>query len=96
MTGQEYRFLCLIDGVYKEWQQIFQQKNADYGDSWRTFDTLGIMIRMRDKMDRCISIIEKDRIEVKTEALDDTIQDLGIYALMYHARLKEIKGVEGD
>lgn len=67
-------------------------KNADYGSSvWNapvlkpTLDTGdAILVRMSDKVARIASLSVKDA-EV-SESLEDTIKDLGAYALLWLAR----------
>ena len=78
-----------------EFIDIILRKNKDYGSSvWKTpVLTPGlpvssaILVRMSDKIERVINLTRKDS-EVK-ESLEDTLFDLGAYALLYLAQPKE-------
>lgn len=67
--------------VQDEARALFEQKNTDYGDSFAEFGTLGVIIRMSDKIKRCISITNNS-IQVKDETLRDTLIDLHNYSAM--------------
>ena len=69
-------------------------KNADYGGSaWRRpvlcrhLDPgSAILVRMSDKIERLLQLLEKGQPQVVAETLADTIGDLGAYCLLYLAR----------
>lgn len=71
------------------------RKNNDYGSSvWKkpllapnTDVAAAILVRMTDKVERLISLQQK-KSEVTEESFDDTMKDLGAYALLYLARPK--------
>lgn len=71
------------------------RKNNDYGSSvWKkpllapnTDVAAAILVRMTDKVERLISLQSK-AAEVISESFDDTMKDLGAYALLYLARPK--------
>lgn len=71
------------------------RKNNDYGSSiWKkpllapnTDVAAAILVRMTDKVERLISLQQK-KSEVTDESFDDTMKDLGAYALLYLARPK--------
>ena len=68
--------------VQKEAFELFCKKNQDYGDSFATYGTVGIIVRMGDKIQRLLSVSEKGVTMVNTESLRDTLIDLHNYAAM--------------
>lgn len=62
--------------------KLFTQKNKDYGDAFATYGTIGVLIRMKDKIDRALSITNNGITLVPTESLRDTLVDLHNYAGM--------------
>ena len=61
---------------------LFDRKNRDYGDSFAKYGTIGVLIRMEDKLKRCVSITKNGVNLVDTESLRDTLIDLHNYAAM--------------
>ena len=61
---------------------LFDRKNTDYGDSFAKYGTIGVLIRMEDKLKRCVSITKNGVNLVDTESLRDTLIDLHNYAAM--------------
>lgn len=71
-----------MKGIQKEGLELFTKKNADYGDAFVKYGTIGVLIRIEDKIQRFISIT-KTRIQlVNNESLRDTLIDLHNYAAM--------------
>ena len=68
--------------IQKEALDLFIKKNADYGDAFATFGTIGVLVRIEDKIKRCISISSKKVQLVDDETLRDTLIDLHNYAAM--------------
>lgn len=68
--------------IQKEALDLFIKKNADYGDAFATFGTIGVLVRIEDKIKRCISISNKKVQLVDDETLRDTLIDLHNYAAM--------------
>jgi hypothetical protein len=66
---------------------MFLQKNADYDNSFQDFGLISILIRMNDKINRAITLVEgKSSGMVRDEQLEDTVNDLynyGVIGLMY-------------
>lgn len=83
--------------ICKQLNQTYQEKNADYGDSFsETYQKLGIIsavTRISDKTNRLISLAGKTEAErmVKIESISDTLLDLANYAIMTLAELEEAK-----
>lgn len=79
-----------IAKVGLEWINLLLAKNADYGGSaWKVpklapnlTNKEAILVRMSDKIERLENLQKKGTSEVK-ESFEDTIKDLGAYALLY-------------
>ena len=68
--------------IQKEALELFTKKNYDYGNSFADYGTIGVLIRMNDKMKRFLSISSKGLNLVNTESLRDTLIDLHNYSAM--------------
>lgn len=74
--------------ICKELNEIYAQKNHDYGNSFgETFDKLGIIsavTRISDKYNRLVSLCTKSEEErkVKDESITDTLLDMANYCIM--------------
>jgi hypothetical protein len=68
--------------IQQEALELFIKKNDDYGDAFATFGTIGVLVRIEDKIKRCISISSKNVQLVDDETLRDTLIDLHNYAAM--------------
>ena len=68
--------------VQKEAFELFCKKNQDYGDSFAKYGTVGVIVRMGDKIQRLLSVTNKGVTMVDTESLRDTLIDLHNYAAM--------------
>jgi hypothetical protein len=69
--------------------ELFERKNKDYGDAFAKFGTVGVLVRIEDKIQRAISISKNGITLVDDEGLNDTLLDLHNYAamaLMLHAK----------
>lgn len=81
--------------ICKQLNQTYQEKNADYGDSFsETYRKLGIIsavTRISDKTNRLISLAGKPEAErmVKDETLRDTLIDLAGYAVLTLLEMEE-------
>ena len=63
--------------VQKEAFELFLKKNKDYGDAFATYGTIGVLVRLGDKINRLQNISKtKVELEVKDETLRDTLIDL--------------------
>ncbi len=78
---------------FKELQQesleLFTKKNQDYGDGFKKYGTIGVLVRMGDKINRLQSITRTGINLVETETLRDTLIDLQNYAAMALITLDE-------
>ena len=68
--------------VQNEALQLFIKKNTDYGDAFATYGTVGVIVRMGDKIQRLISVTNKGVSLVDSESLRDTLIDLYNYSAM--------------
>ena len=75
--------------IQQEGYELFQKKNKDYSDSYKDYGLLGILVRMNDKINRCISINQNNVSMVNTESLKDTLIDLHNYSTMAIMELDE-------
>ena len=61
----------------------FGLKNKDYGDAFAQHGTVGVLVRISDKMSRFTNISKRGlEISVSDETLKDTLMDLHNYAAM--------------
>lgn len=68
--------------VQSEALALFKRKNKDYGDAFANFGTIGVLVRLSDKISRAVSISQSSVTLVKDESLRDTLIDLHNYAAM--------------
>ena len=71
-----------MQAVQKEALTLFEKKNKDYGDAFANFGTIGVLVRLSDKISRAVSISKSSVTLVKDESLRDTLIDLHNYAAM--------------
>ena len=71
-----------LKSVQHEAEILFQKKNTDYGDAFATYGTIGILVRIGDKIHRMQSITSQGINLVEDEKLRDTLLDLHNYAAM--------------
>lgn len=72
-----------LEKIQNECKQIFKKKNKDYGDAFAQHGTVGVLVRISDKMARFTNISKKGlEISVSDETLRDTLMDLHNYAAM--------------
>jgi len=68
--------------IQEECLELFRQKNADYGDAFAKFGTVGVLCRIEDKIQRILSITHNGVQVVSNEGIRDTLLDLHNYAAM--------------
>ena len=72
--------------ICQELNQLYEAKNADYGDSFHlSYVEEGLAmsrIRLTDKLNRFKTLTKTGNIEVKDETIRDTLLDLANYAIM--------------
>ena len=62
--------------------ELFTKKNNDYGDAFAKYGTIGVLMRMEDKLHRYMSISKKGVNLVNDEGIRDTLIDLHNYSAM--------------
>ena len=68
--------------IQEEGLALFAKKNQDYGDAFANYGTIGVLVRMGDKIARLQSISSKNITLINSESLRDTLIDLHNYAAM--------------
>ena len=68
--------------IQSEALELFTKKNADYGDAFAKFGTIGVLMRIEDKIQRSLSITKNGVTLVDDEKIRDTLLDLHNYAAM--------------
>ena len=68
--------------IQREGLNIFIKKNHDYGDSYKDYGLIGVLVRLGDKIKRLQSITNKGINLVNDESLRDTLIDLQNYSTM--------------
>lgn len=77
----EYRVSQMIE-VQNEALELFKKKNTDYGDAFANYGSVGVIVRMGDKIQRLVSVSNRGVNLINTESLRDTLIDLHNYAAM--------------
>lgn len=68
--------------VQSEALALFRKKNKDYGDAFANYGTIGVLVRLSDKISRAVSVTHNGVTMVDDESLRDTLIDLHNYAAM--------------
>jgi hypothetical protein len=68
--------------IQSEALELFTRKNIDYGDAFAKYGTIGVLMRVEDKIQRSLSIIKNGITLINEEGLRDTLIDLHNYAAM--------------
>ena len=80
------RSIEMHKNICAELNDIYESKNADYGDAFsKTFDEYGMvapLLRLEDKLSRLKSLYRKGVQQVKQESVRDTLIDIANYAIM--------------
>jgi len=63
-------------------RELFEKKNKDYGDAFAQFGTIGVLVRISDKISRAVNITQNGITLVDDEKLRDTLMDLHNYSAM--------------
>ncbi len=74
--------LTQLKAVQKEGYELFEKKNKDYGDAFANYGSIGVLVRIGDKIQRLVSISENEIKCVSDESLRDTLIDLHNYSAM--------------
>jgi hypothetical protein len=82
--------------IQNEARDLFTKKNKDYGDAFAEYGTVGVLVRLGDKIKRLQNITRTSVQLVDDESLRDTLIDLHNYAAMAVMLLDENKALETD
>ena len=85
-----------LQKIHKEALDLFTKKNADYGDSFAKHGSVGVLVRLGDKLSRLQSVTSKQVTLVNTESVRDTLIDLHNYAAMAIMLLDEDQDKDQD
>jgi len=83
-----------METIQNEGLELFKRKNADYGDAFANYGTVGVIVRMGDKIQRLVSVSNRGVNLVNNESLRDTLIDLHNYAAMAIMLMDENKNNE--
>tara|TARA_B110000902_G_scaffold199636_1_gene226654 strand:+ start:14 stop:505 length:492 start_codon:yes stop_codon:yes gene_type:complete len=76
----EIRFSNTYKYTYTSCKELFRKKNSDYGDAFVDYKSIGILIRLNDKIRRLESLIQKKNVNF--ESIEDTILDSFNYVIL--------------
>ena len=85
-----------LRAVQDEALALFARKNADYGDAYKTYGPVGLLVRIGDKINRLATVSKSEVSFVLTESVRDTLIDLHNYAAMAIAELDDKESVESE
>jgi len=71
-----------LKDIQREALELFIKKNTDYGEAFAKYGLLGVLMRIEDKIQRCVSITKNNITLINDESLKDTLLDLHNYAAM--------------
>lgn len=77
--------------VQQESCELFEKKNKTYGDAFAEYGTIGVLVRMGDKIKRLQNITSTGINLIDDESLRDTLIDLHNYSAMAVMLLDEEK-----
>lgn len=75
--------------IQEEGFQLFLKKNKDYGDAYKTYGPVGIIVRIGDKVNRLMSVTKNSVAMVDNEKIEDTLIDLQNYCTLALMTLRE-------
>lgn len=86
----ELKYNKLFEDTYKDCRDIFEKKNSDYGNSFLDFDSIGILVRLNDKINRTENLHKNNKVN-NFEAIDDSIIDSFNYVILALVLLSDFK-----
>ena len=66
--------------IQNEALELFSKKNIDYGDAFAKYGVIGVLMRIEDKLQRCMSITKNGVNLINDEGIRDTLIDLHNYS----------------
>jgi len=99
------KYFQFAEKTFQEMLEISKKKNADYtggtSDPFANFTKnencggasveQGFLVRMNDKMARVSNFVKTGTLQVKDEAVDDTLKDLANYCILFLGYLESQK-----
>jgi len=88
LAGDNEEYKLKVGDAYKmkqiqrEGLDLFIKKNTDYGDAYKTYGPIGVLVRIGDKINRLSNITNSSITLIPTESLRDTLIDLHNYSAM--------------
>jgi len=79
--------------IQNEALELFTKKNIDYGDAFAKYGTIGVLMRIEDKLQRFMSITKNGVNLINDEGIRDTLIDLHNYSAMSLMLLDEEENV---
>ncbi len=76
--------------------QNYLKKNSDYGDAFANYGSIGVLVRIGDKISRLTNITNKNISLVNDESMKDTLIDLHNYAAIALILLNEEDNIKND
>ena len=61
---------------------LFMKKNEDYGDSFITYNFIGVLVRLQDKVNRLENLMTKDEKNIIFESIEDSMMDSINYCIL--------------
>ena len=71
-----------LEKIQNEARELFRKKNQDYGDAFANYGSIGVLVRIGDKISRLQSISNRNISLINSESLRDTLIDLHNYSAM--------------
>ena len=71
-----------LEKIQNEVRELFRKKNQDYGDAFANYGSIGVLVRIGDKISRLQSISNRNISLINSESLRDTLIDLHNYSAM--------------
>ena len=71
-----------MKAIHAETLDLFKRKNNDYGDAFAEYGTIGVLVRIGDKIKRLQQITKTQIQLVNDEKIRDTLLDLHNYSAM--------------
>jgi hypothetical protein len=85
-----------LENIQSKAKNLFIKKNKDYGDAFAEYGTIGVLVRIGDKIKRAQSITSKGINLVDDEGIKDTLLDLHNYAAMALMLIEENENSDND
>jgi len=86
--------VSILEKIQNEARDLFKKKNQDYGDAFANYGSIGVLVRIGDKISRLQSITTRQINLINTESLRDTLIDLHNYSAMAIMLIDEKKPIE--